>query len=313
MRKPTKSFLKVPYDLRPSKQVERRIILDTLLKLSQSNFNIGDYQYTGMGSIHFVDFLMFHKILGIKKMWSIEHSLEIQNRIKFNKPFEFIRIIFGEVSDAIPRLSRDIKHILWLDYDDIVSREMVGDLVLASTQLSSGSILLVTVDVEPPGSEDEGPREWMEYFRNIASEYVRYLPLSDFGKTNLPRINAGIIERAISQGLVGRDVGFHPLFSFLYADGHQMLTIGGVIGGDAEKRSIDASGLGEERYIRRKLALKPFEIKIPVLTRKERLYLDAAMPCQDSWNPKQFELSKSTIHAYRDIYRFIPSYAELLL
>lgn len=313
MRKPTKSFLKVPYDLRPAKQVERRIILDTLFRLSQNGFSIADYQYTGMGSIHFVDFLMFHKMLGIRKMWSVEHSLEIQNRIKFNKPFDFIRIMFGPMSDVMPKLSRDIKHILWLDYDDIVSKEMLGDVILACSHLSNGSILLVTVDVEPPGSGDDGPKEWMAYYRSIANEFISHLDNKDYKKTNLPRINADILERAISEGLLGRDVSFHPVFSFLYADGHQMLTIGGVIGSDGERRSIEASGLGEERYIRRKLANKPFEIKIPVLTRKERLHLDAAMPCQDNWDPKQFELNKASVLAYRDIYRFIPSYAELFL
>lgn len=313
MRKPTKSFLKVPYDLRPAKQVERRIILDTLFRLSQTGFNIADYQYTGMGSIHFVDFLMFHKMLGIRKMWSVEHSLEIQNRIRFNKPFDFIRIVFGPMSDVMPKLSRDIKHILWLDYDDIVSREMLGDVVLASSHLSGGSILLVTVDVEPPGSGDDGPPEWMDYYRSIANEFISHLDSADYKKSNLPRINTDILERAISEGLLGRDVEFHPIFSFLYADGHQMLTIGGVIGGEGERRSIEASGLGDERYIRRKLAKKPFEIRIPVLTRKERLHLDAAMPCRDDWDPKQFELSKASILAYRDIYRFIPSYAELFV
>ena len=54
-------------------------------------------------------------------------------------------------------------------------------------------------------------------------------------------------------------------------------------------------------------------IRVPKLTRKERLYLDGAMPCADGWLPEEFELSQEDVAAYREIYRFCPAYAELLL
>ena len=37
------------------------------------------------------------------------------------------------------------------------------------------------------------------------------------------------------------------------------------------------------------------------------------MPCDDSWLPNEFEASTEEIKAYREIYRFLPSYAELLV
>ncbi len=53
---PSRSYLKVPYDLRMAKQIERRMIADLLIRLRGGGFDISNYQYTGMGSIYFVDF-----------------------------------------------------------------------------------------------------------------------------------------------------------------------------------------------------------------------------------------------------------------
>lgn len=114
--------------------------------------------------------------------------------------------------------------------------------------------------------------------------------------------------------MTGRDeIEFLPLFYFVYADGHMMISFGGVIGSPVEKRNLDSCDFTKSLYIRRNVADGPYEIKVPIITRKERLYLDSVMPCEDGWKPKEFELSDDAIRTYREIYRFYPSYAELLL
>jgi hypothetical protein len=37
------------------------------------------------------------------------------------------------------------------------------------------------------------------------------------------------------------------------------------------------------------------------------------MPCAAGWKPTDFELDDATIDAYREVYRFLPAFAELLL
>jgi hypothetical protein len=37
------------------------------------------------------------------------------------------------------------------------------------------------------------------------------------------------------------------------------------------------------------------------------------MPCDDDWLPNHFEADAEDVMAYRELYRFLPSYAELLL
>lgn len=92
-----------------------------------------------------------------------------------------------------------------------------------------------------------------------------------------------------------------------------MLTLGCVIGTDEDARRIRESALTRQIYYRGDFHAAPYEIVVPVVTRKERGYLDRAMPCREGWAPKEFEMRSEDVARYRDVYRFLPAYAELLL
>lgn len=314
MSTPTQSYRKVAYDVRPAKQVERRMLIDAFHRLSSAGFPIADYQYTGMGSVYFVDFILFHKLLGLNKLLSVEIDDTIEKRINFNKPFDEVDIEVGHpIGDIIPTLSPDEKHILWLDYDDLVRREQLGDVVLAASSLSPGSILLITVDSEAP--QGKGPKQWQKHFEREAEEYLgKKKKLADFSLSKLPELNAHILGQAINQGIVARPgVSFLPMFNFVYKDGHRMITVGGMIATATERRRLKGSSLVDTTYYRDSLATAPYEVRVPKLTRKERLYLDTVMPCADDYLPEEFEIPSEDIRAYREVYRFFPAYAELLL
>lgn len=263
---------------------------------------------------------MFHKYLGIKKFLSVEESQEISKRVKFNKPFNCVEVEIGDILDYIPRLSRDIKHILWLDFDHILTEDVLTCIHLSSTQLSAGSILLVTLDVEPPGSPEEGktqwnPKSWKNYYVQEASQYLWPSPATkQFARDRLHNVNARLIEGAINRGLLSRtDVSFYPLFNFIYADGNRMLSVGGMIGTKADERKLNSLDRKTLSFLRSSLITNPYEIIVPNVTRKERLYLDSEMPCLDDWTPRDFELSWDNVAAYRSIYRYYPAYAEMFL
>jgi hypothetical protein len=311
MRVPTESYLEVNYALRPSKEVERRMIIDGLHILSCAGLPIRDYQYTGFGSFYYVDFILFHKLLGIEDMLNVEYSQNIKKRIKFNKPFKFIKIEMLPICDVIPNLSKDLRHILWLDYDNVIGEETLRDILLAVSQLSLGSILLITIDVEPPVKESNDPKDWQTYYESETKQYLGLQRLDDFTKSRLPITNARILHRVIKTGLGGRDIKFFPIFFFKYSDGHEMITIGGILGSNREHRLIGSSGLKETSYYRSGYD-DPYQIIVPRITRKERLHLDSAMPCCEGWKPKEFEFTEKNVAAYREIYRFFPDYAELL-
>lgn len=311
---PTESYLKVHYELRPAKQVERRMLIDALLALSAAGFPIKHYQYTGMGSIYFIDFMLLHRLIGISAMLSVEYDTKITRRVEFNRPFECVQTEIAPIGDVIPRLSLDRRHLLWLDYDGVLTGSHLSDISAATTRLSVGSILLITIDVEPPTDTDV-PSDWMQYFKDEAGEYFApSLTIGDFAKSVLPIRNVEFVWNAIKSGIVGRtEVHFIPMFNFIYEDGHRMLTLGGMIGTDHEEELIAASGLAKTEFFRSSFDVAPCIIKVPRLTRKERQYLDGFMPAPDGWRPTEFELSEENVLAYRQIYRFCPTYAELLL
>jgi prepilin-type processing-associated H-X9-DG protein len=314
MSVPTESYRKVAYDLRPAKQVERRMLIDTLQILMANDFPIRDYQYTGMGSIYFFDFVLFHKLLGVRKMLSVEWDKTIPARIDFNKPYADIAVEMEAIGDVLPTLDTDTKHLLWLDYDDRLTETAVNDAVFAARHVPAGSILLITVDVEPP-SDGKSPAEWRLYYEEQAKQYFQFdWDDSAFSLSALPRTNARILFNAIESGLASRkSVRFKPLFNFWYADGHAMLTVGGMIASDVEESRLNGCDFSRSSFLRFDVDSSPFEIRPPKLTRKERLLLDHHMPCADDWKPAEFELKKEELDAYREIYRFYPAYAELLV
>lgn len=328
MSGPTRSYLSVQYELRPAKQVERHMLVDALQLLAAGGFPIRDYQYTGMGSAYFVDFALFHRALGIRRMLSVEHAGEIARRVEFNKPYGCVETQIGAIGDFIPRLDPDVGHVLWLDYDAIVDEGRLQDVALAATCLPGGSVLLVTLDTEPPaaptasgegevgGASREGPHQWRDYYLSEAGPYLPPdPPVADFARSKLPLMTAQAVLGAIAAGMAGRaDLDFIQLFYFVYRDGHRMMTAGGMLGDRRDRQRIRQSGLLGTSYCRRDLR-EWYEIKVPRISRKERFHLDSNMPNPDGWlpDPQDFELSREDVDAYREIYRFYPNYAELLL
>ncbi|MGN6626839.1 MAG: O-methyltransferase [Tepidisphaeraceae bacterium] len=309
-----RSLGRVRYDLRPAKQVERMMLIDGLQLLATSGFSIPDYRYVGMGSIHFYDYSLFYKFLGIERLLSVEINKTTERRIRFNKPLGLVDIFMGSIGEVIPTLSADERHLLWLDYDGPLSSALLADAQQAAALLSIGSILLLTIDVEPPrgGAKPSAIREL--YRAEAGTALPEDLPITAFRAQSLHVPISATIDRTIQRGLAGRrNVSFAPMFNFLYGDGHRMLTVGGMIVSPEERRKIDSSLLVQRNFYRNSLTVSPFEIVVPTITRREKLYLDQFMPANADWRPKHFDLPEDDLRAYREIFRFNPLYSELIL
>ena len=129
---------------------------------------VESYYYTGMGSIHFIDHILFHKFLGINKMVSVERDDDIERRIRFNQPFNNVQIEIMEIGEYILRLQSDAKHIVWLDYDYRLSQDMISDVRACAATIAVDSFVLVTVDVEPPKGS-KGASDNLASYRDAAS------------------------------------------------------------------------------------------------------------------------------------------------
>lgn len=324
MTTPESSSRKVPYDLRPRKQVERRMMAHVFQLLAEASFPISTYRYSGFGAFFFVDFILFRRLLGITDMISIEHDPNCKKRVLFNRPYKDIDVKFLTSTDYISAMNRDKPHILWLDYDGPIAHDHLADIEIAASLLSTGSVLIATFGVDFDKADDinikesspnQRARAWFNRFQEECGElFDPTWNNSNFNAGAMAKRTIEVVKNAIFSGLNMRGgITFEPLFNFLYADGHEMLTIGGVICSKQEKRKLRLIEWEELPFVRRKLSMDPFRIKVPVLTRKERLYIDSYMPSEPHWVPNDFEIEPEAIQDYREVYRYCPLYAELLL
>ena len=90
------------------------------------------------------------------------------------------------------------------------------------------------------------------------------------------------------------------------------MSLGGMVAAEVERRRLCDAELEAVPHLRRSFSKAPFDIHVPSLTRRERLYLDAHMPPKKGWKPRAFELSEHDLESYGLIYRFTPVFAELI-
>ncbi len=319
---PISSSRKVQYNLRPLKQIERRMMGHTFQMFAEAGFPISTYRYAGFGAFFFVDFILFRMMLSIRDMISIEHDISHRKRVEFKRPFKDIHIAFEESSNYLAQISPDVPHILWLDYDGPIRESCIQDIQMAAARLKSSSILIVTFDIDfdkadgprnlPPG---ERQTAWLGHFERECSIYFNpELNQKDFASMHIWKRTTEVVDAAIQFGIQSREkLIFEPLFSFQYADGHKMLTLGGMIADEGNRNTLRKIDWDQLPFIRRNFCESPFTIECPVLTRKEKLYLDSEMPCESDWFPQDFLLSQEELDQYKKVHKYYPSYAELLL
>lgn len=314
------SALRVPYEFRPAKQVERRMLLDALQRLMAGGFDLRSYQYTGMGSLYFVDFILLHKFLGISRLWCVERDRSLYARLEFNKPSRLIRVIPEAIGDVIGELDRSQRHLVWMDYDQRLDQTIAEDFRLAVASVPNSSIVLITVDAKSPeldlsAQEPKGPLapHWRSYYERHVGPYFDHDWTDEHFTEDMVTATLAKILFNIARAAALPDFEFLPLFNFTYADGHPMVTVGGMVGREAERTMIARCDFSDSDYVRRAGFDRQYRIEVPRLTRKEKLYLDSYMPCEENWRPAELEMRVEDIHHYRAIYRFYPTYVEMLL
>jgi len=109
------SFENINYMFRPKKQIERKIFIELFQKIQHAlNTNISEYQYIGLGSIYYYDFILFHKYLNIKDMVSLDDK-DYPNRFEFNKPFDFITFKQMLTTEFLSNNEIDKRSFIWFD------------------------------------------------------------------------------------------------------------------------------------------------------------------------------------------------------
>lgn len=310
------------YLLRPAKQVERKLIVQAMHRLRDTGYQVGDYRYLGFGSIYYADFLLFHRYLYIDDMVCAE-SGPFQKSMRFNLPFDFIKLDLRPVVDLIPELDRERQHLVWLDYDYGLTEPVLHDLGSLVTTLPRGSIVIATVKAAPPEAIVEGEGEACRLERRTAvrdrfsrdlGNLAPSIELSDLTKPKLAHILATALSQHLGSetGRRGDGLQFRQLFSYRYSDGAQMLTVGGILEAPDEY-TTRLESFTEWKFAQVDPSGEPIEIGVPWLTSREKNWLDQRLSASLVADDLEFDLEDSALDAFRSYYREYPSYFESLL
>lgn len=305
---------KIDYSLRPAKAAARRMISDALVRIDLSE-PVHRYRYVGMGSFFFSDFLLFHRTLGITDMISIEYKAAAETRTRFNLPLACIDLVMGNTVDVLPRINLgDKPHIVWLDYESRVDPGVLGDVEEIAARCKPGSILIVTANADR--IQDENDRE--QWLSDLGAD--RPEPTEPTTRKDYALLSYRVLRERIGAALDARNAGesderrveFRQAFHLVYADGPQMLTLGGGLIDGNDRQLWERGGVDSLEFVR--TGENPYRIDIPTLTRREALHLLKAVPENNDDGVEdaaaQAGIPRKEARQFAAVYRYAPRFVE---
>lgn len=322
----------INYFFRPAKNIERKMLCEALNRLSIIS-NIKSYQYVGFGSVYFADFTLFHKQLGIQKLVSIECETDMEERVRFNKPYSCIEVMPGWSYEMLPEVDwATSRSILWLDYTRSLAGYMFKDMATFFQRAQSGSVFIISVnvDLKETNNESKTTSEKIGSRLNKDSEVKKRIRASEL-EGNLTRgkyhsivrnvIHNEILEIIAERNKVEPDSIFEykQIFNFLYRDGQAMLTIGGILFSNRDKEKIEKMNFESLEFIT--VTDTPYQIDVPHLTHREIQAIDKYLPNfntdskarENALEELKGIVSDEAIHKYAKIYRYYPKYTESII
>ena len=326
MSKP--SFITINYMFRPKKQIERKILIEFFQNMQHElNIDISEYQYIGLGSIYYYDFILFHKYLNIRDMVSLDDKKDY-NRFKFNKPFDFVTFLNMSTTDFLSKNDLNKKSFIWFDYDSSLIRynqwkktllnteTIFEDIKIITKKSKELDLFIVTVNIKIQETFFDSPK-FKQAFINEYDEYLsdQYKETDNITYEKYPLIIQNIIINIFRNNEQFHPVKFRKLFSFIYQDGAPMYTIGGIF----SKDNIQDKLVEEDSFFQID-ENKVVNIDVPLLTYYEKMKLDKnILNIKEnliSLNKEKiiemlgFEMEPSELRSYLDYYRYYPQYYE---
>jgi hypothetical protein len=246
--------------------------MEKLKKLKLINI-IENYQYIGMGSIHYYDFILMYKFLNIQNSVSIDDK-ETKKRFEFNRPYQFVEFENEKTTIYLARLDwKKIKnHLIWLDYDSKLEYFMLDDISLVLNNCNAQDILIVTIDgrcpleIDPKNPENKPREEFWNNFEPYISD--KYKDSSNINPENFPDIIQDICFNYIRDKEIYAPFKYYNIFSYKYSDTAEMYTFGGIF--DNSDKSL--KNIKNEKFV--SLTGDMIEIDAPILTYHEKIHLD---------------------------------------
>jgi len=263
-----RSFEYINYMFRPKKQIERKIIIEILQEL-EKEISLSKYLYIGFGSIYYYDFILFHKMLNMNRLLSIDDKSTIK-RFNFNRPYDFITFNNEISTDFLNEYGWKKNSVLWLDYDNKLKDIVLSDIKIIAKNCKKKDFLIITVNAYCGNVGDERDQA-REDFYNKFRMYIS--PKYHDKKYYTPKCFPYLLQEVILNYLMTmseyRDINFYKLFSFSYKDGSPMFTIGGIFDDDKKlcSRKWDNKFISTDEEVK--------DINVPILTYCEKFHIDS--------------------------------------
>jgi hypothetical protein len=314
----------VAYDLRPTKQIERRAIVEILAHARQAGFNIPKYRYIGMGGTKFVDFLLMERFVGFSEYISIEHDEKIFYRCKFNRPYNNIRMFLGEFSNFLITDTTEYNTTYWIDYDGAISPETFSDIKSIAGHVRQDDFVFLTIGGEFPSgtrnkSESDRKKIISDRFPSFRLQ-ISKLPNNQFSDKRF-RSTVGellVLMFASAFSIRSKEGKFQTVLKVIYSDSTWMCTLGGVFVGKGSRKASKLRSILKERLSNFAPNKKGVFFEIPKInmTEFERMLFDKSRLNQtESYARRLLRLgfSDTEISQYHELSRFMPRYVEAAL
>lgn len=306
------TYTKINYSTRPAKATQRKMIVEMLQRLDRLTPPLGQYQYVGFGSPFFADFKLFHRHLGISRMFSIEAEVQDKARFDYNKPYRCVKLLMGKSTDVLPNLDLTKPSIVWLDYDYPIATHVLADVGIIAEQFGAGSVLMVTLDAEPGDLLDRAER-----FLERLEEPPQGLTDEDLGDDGIALWSRSLLTDRISEALEARNATrsqderlmANQFLFFTYADGHLMTTLAWLFSKDmAEWSRCDLHDLPFFRA-----TSDPYHIEVPSLTIREMHHLGRQIPRPSVSSIGRMSVPIEDVQLFADQYRWLPTFLDVEL
>lgn len=278
------------------------------------------YRYVGMGSVYFSDFAVFHSLCGFESMVSIEdvEDRKIQERFRFNAPLGHIDLNFNHSNTALPALRWDLRTIVWMDYDGYLAKGVLTDMKYLATQLSSGSVLLVTVNAEL-GDDENGKETRLEVLKRRLEDEgklpARTLSGGPLNSKEIPRVFREILTQELRDGVNDRNAGrpegqkysFEQIMFFKYEDGAPMLTLAWVFFDEGQRPNFANCDFDRLKYF--KSDEEPIHIQVPLITNAEVRALNRCGDVLKGQRVDDIPVPPSEIAKYEFVRRYWPTFS----
>jgi hypothetical protein len=227
-----------------------------------------------------------------------------------------IKMKFGHSKDILPNLNWNRKTVLWLDYTDILDTQILQDVSLASSQIVSGSLVIITVNVED--KENTKFVKTIPWLKELVGEervpsYV--VKDSNLAGWNFANVCQDIFTNEIENTLAIKNkaisdndakLQYKQLFNFRYSDGAKMATFGGIILQGKDSNLLERCAFEQFDFYRSEKEF--FFINPPLLTFREIHALEKIVH-SDRKEAKKIPIEPDKIDEFIKLHRYFPTFA----